>query len=123
VIHLDRHYWRSGWRPTPNDEWDLIVSRLAGRDARVMDGSYSRTLHLRLPRAHRVVLLDRNPLVCLFRVLRRSRAGGARTDIPVDCPDRLPDRKFIRWILSYRGRSMFQVHPPWLPTPTCRLQS
>ena len=21
VIHLDEHYWRPGWEPTPDDEW------------------------------------------------------------------------------------------------------
>jgi adenylate kinase family enzyme len=108
VIHLDRHYWRSGWEPTPNEQWDRRVSQLAGGDAWVMDGNYSRTLHLRLPRAHRIVLLDRNPMLCLSRVLQRIRTQP-RPDIPADCPDRFPDREFLWWILSYRWRSKPKV--------------
>ena len=109
VVHLDRHYWKTAWTPTPNDEFDAIVKGLAAGDAWVMDGNYSRTLHLRLPRAQAVVLLDRNPLLCLARLLRRSRSPGSRPDIPDDCPERLPDREFLWWILSYRWRSMPKV--------------
>lgn len=109
VVHLDRHFWKTGWIETPNDEWDEIVAGLASAESWVMDGNYSRTLHLRLPRTDAVVLLDRNPLLCLLRVLRRSRGHFPRPDIPEDCPDRLPDRQFVWWILSYRWRSMPKV--------------
>lgn len=109
VVHLDRHFWNTGWVETPNDDFDRKVEMLVAEDRWVMDGNYSRTLHLRLPRAQAVVLLDRNPLVCLMRVLRRTADPTPRPDIPEDCPDRLPDRQFLWWILSYRWRSMPKV--------------
>ena len=109
VVHLDRHFWNTAWTQTPDDEWDRIVADLAAGDEWVMDGNYSRTLHLRLPRADAVVLLDRNPLLCLVRVLRRSLDRSPRPDIPDDCPDRPPDREFLWWILSYRWRSRPKV--------------
>ena len=109
VVHLDRHFWKTAWTETPNAEFDQIVADLAAADSWVMDGNYSRTLHLRLPRADAVVLLDRHPLLCLFRVLRRTLNRSPRPDIPEDCPDRLPDREFVWWIMSYRWLSRPKV--------------
>ena len=125
AVHLDGHFWHDGWVPTPDPEWDEVVARLAAEDEWVMDGNYSRTLGHRLPRADAVVLLDRNPLLCLGRVLRRARNPGARPGLPQGCPDRLPDRLFLWWILSYRWRSMPKVlrrmaDYPGLPFVTLR---
>ena len=94
---------------TPNPEFDRKVTALVAPERWVIDGNYSRTLHLRLPRAEAVVLLDRNPLLCLWRVLGRARSSDPRPDIAEDCPERLPDRQFVWWILTYRWRSRPKV--------------
>ena len=111
VIHLDGHFWNDGWVETPNDEFDGMVSELSARDAWVMDGNYSRTLHYRLPRAEIVILLDLPMLVCLWGVLKRSTIfrGRTRPDLPNGCPERVPDRQFLWWIISYRWRSRPKV--------------
>ena len=108
LVHLDREYWRAGWDPTPKPEWRARVEELAGRDAWVMDGNYSGTLDIRMPRADVVVLLDLNPVLCLWRITKRRWLDPHRTDIPEDCPDRL-DLEFLHWVASYRWRSLPRV--------------
>jgi len=58
VLHRDAEYWRPGWVDPAMDEWRAQIAMLAARDAWVMDGNYSGTWDLRLPRAHTVVWLD-----------------------------------------------------------------
>ena len=37
VVHLDRHFWRAGWKATPTDEWNA-TSGAVSRHARVDHG-------------------------------------------------------------------------------------
>ena len=111
VVHLDRHYWRPGWVEPPSEEWDRQLLALTQDDEWVMDGNYSRTLSHRLPRANVAVLLDFSTLVCLWGVVQRSiiHRGRGRPDMAPGCPERLPDRAFLRWVLSYKRRSRPRV--------------
>jgi adenylate kinase family enzyme len=111
VLHLDRHYWNAGWTPTSDDDWDAAVTALAAREAWVIDGNYSRTLHLRLMRAQAVILLDPPPLQCPAGVVRRSiLRGEARPDMAAGCTERIvPDFEFLRYVANYRRRSRPRV--------------
>jgi adenylate kinase family enzyme len=71
LIHLDALYWRAGWKPTPNEEWDRIVEELSARDAWVMDGNYGRTLPTRLAACDTVIFLDMSRYICLWLVFKR----------------------------------------------------
>lgn len=80
AIHLDDHFRLPDGRPRPEREWRELVSRLAARDAWVMDGTYERSLDLRLPRADAIILLECPSELCLERVVEReSRTSGAPT--------------------------------------------
>lgn len=111
VIHLDLHFWNTGWVETPTDEWEEKNRRLVAGDEWIIDGNYSGTLNLRLPRADRVILIDLPPWRCVWRVLKRFRSSGTspRPDIPADCPDQMMDRQFLWYIVSYRWRSRPKV--------------
>ncbi|MGH7713986.1 MAG: AAA family ATPase, partial [Gemmatimonadaceae bacterium] len=89
LIHLDALYWRPGWEPTPNEDWDRTIGQLIARNAWVMDGNYGRTLPVRLAASDTVIFLDLPRYVCLWRLLRRRvRYGGhSRPDLPADCPE------------------------------------
>lgn len=76
-IHLDEHFWLPGQVPRGDREWRATVSRLVQRESWIMDGTYERSLDLRLPRADALVLLDCPRTRCLERVLRREGARGA----------------------------------------------
>jgi adenylate kinase family enzyme len=106
VIHLDAEYWRPGWVEPAKDEWAAQVARLAAREAWVMDGNYSGTWELRLPRAEAVVWLDLPRRLYLARTLRRTVGnwGRVRPDLGRDCPERF-DWEFVKWTWNYPGRS------------------
>lgn len=105
LIHLDARYWRPGWQSTPVDEWRRTVEALIAEPRWVMDGNYGGTLAARLERCDTVVFLDRSPLVCLWRVLKRTLAfhGRSRPDMAPGCPERLT-WEFVRWVWTYPKR-------------------
>ena len=102
VVHLDRHYWQAGWRPTPDEDWIPQVERLCAEDSWIMDGNFGGTLELRLRRADAVVFFDLPRAACLAGVLRRwmGSYGRARPELPPGCPEKL-DLAFLAWIWNY----------------------
>jgi adenylate kinase family enzyme len=110
LIGLDRAYWRSGWVEPPKDEWRAIVAGLAAEPAWVMDGNYSGTFDLRMPRADTVVWLDTPRTTCLWRVVLRLLRdyGRTRADLPDGCPEKL-DAKFLRYVWDFPVNSRPQI--------------
>ena len=102
LIHLDALYWHSGWRPTPNEAWDRVISDLCAGEAWVMDGNYSANMDLRFERADTAIFLDIPRRVCLYRVLKRAitHRGKVRSDCAPGCPERL-DWFFLKWVWSF----------------------
>lgn len=111
LLHLDQEYWRPGWVEPAKPEWRARVAELVAADRWVMDGNYSSTFDLRMPRAQAVVLLDIPTWKCLFSVYGRAfrYRGRTRPDLPEGCPETLPDLQFLHWILTYRRRSRWKV--------------
>jgi adenylate kinase family enzyme len=91
LIHLDRHYWRSGWTEPEPSEWAAQVAELTAREHWVMDGNYGGTLALRLERADTVVWLDYPVRLCLWRIIRRAirYRGRVRPDMAEGCPEQM----------------------------------
>jgi len=102
VIHLDRHYWRAGWVPRDDAEWDDVLDGLLARDEWILDGNYDRTLPRRLARADAAVFLDLPRWVCRARVARRVVGGYGRTrpDLAPGCPEKV-DLGFFRWVWTW----------------------
>ncbi|MFN2567166.1 MAG: DNA topology modulation protein [Gemmatimonadaceae bacterium] len=105
LIHLDAHYWRPGWTPTPPDEWQSVVEALVAQPRWVMDGNYGGTLDMRLAACDSVVFLDLPRRVCLWRILKRRTRyrGHTRPDVAPGCPERLT-WEFLRWVWTYPKR-------------------
>jgi adenylate kinase family enzyme len=101
VIHLDEHFWRPGWEPTPDDEWNDVVRDLAAGDEWIIDGNYTRTIDVRARAADTVVLLDYPALGCVARALRRSVTQFGKEVQARGCPERV-DPQFLRWIAGFR---------------------
>jgi adenylate kinase family enzyme len=102
LIGLDRAYWRSGWVEPPTDEWRAIVAGLAAQPAWVMEGNYSNTFDLRMPRADTAVWLDYPRITCLRRVVLRvvRDYGRTRADLPDGCPEKF-DVQFLRFVWDF----------------------
>ena len=71
VVHLDRHFWRPGWNPTPTNEWNETVAQLAAAPEWIMDGNFGGSLAIRGPRCDAVVFFDFPRVLCLWSVLKR----------------------------------------------------
>ena len=106
LIGLDRVYWHPGWIESSPAEWREAVSRLVAQPAWVMDGNYSATFDLRMPRADTAIWLDYPRAVCLRRVLWRIIKGYGRTraDLPDRCPEQF-DAQFLRLIWKFPANS------------------
>jgi len=106
LIHLDRHFWKPGWTPTPRDEWIDRVRDLSRGDSWIIDGNYGSSLSIRVQRCDAIVFFDLPRLMCVQGILQRRLAHQftPRWDLAEGCPERL-DLEFIRWVWDFRRKS------------------
>jgi adenylate kinase family enzyme len=102
VVHIDQLFWQAGWVPTPKSVFLERLQRAVAEERWIMDGNSPSTLDLRLPRADRVILLDRSRLVCLVRIGRRiaSSYGVVRPDMAPGCPEKI-DWEFLKFVWNF----------------------
>ncbi|MCB0421279.1 MAG: hypothetical protein KDD61_09795 [Bdellovibrionales bacterium] len=104
AIHMDIHFWNSGWVETPANVWREKVEGLVDQPRWIMDGTFANSFDLRMPRAEAIVILDFPPLLCLwrafFRVLKYKKSDH-RPDMAEGCHERM-DWEFYKYILTYR---------------------
>jgi adenylate kinase family enzyme len=72
VIHLDQKYFGPEWKEPKRADWADTVTKFAARESWIMDGNFSGTFPLRMPRADTVVFLDQPTWRCLWRVVLRT---------------------------------------------------
>ncbi|MCE8000436.1 MAG: AAA family ATPase [Rhodobiaceae bacterium] len=110
LIHLDTEYWRPGWVETPGEEWRPHVEKLVARDSWIMEGNFSSTFDLRMPRADTIVLVIRPRVHCLWRVFKRylKYRGATRPDLADGCPEKF-DPAFYKWIWDFPNRSLPRI--------------
>ncbi|MCC6491353.1 MAG: hypothetical protein IT364_27935 [Candidatus Hydrogenedentes bacterium] len=103
LIHLDKEYWQPGWKVPDEAWWHARVQELAAGDRWIMDGSYSSTLHLRLPRADTIIHLDFPRRIAMYRILKRIILGYGRTrpDLADNCPEHF-DCEFLKFTWNFR---------------------
>ena len=99
-IHLDAHFWQTGWRPTPKSQWLDQVRELVERREWIMDGTYEDSLPVRIRAAEAAIVLERSRWTCLYRVFKRKLFvdDRRRPDAP---PGQPVDRAFLRYIWNY----------------------
>lgn len=103
VIHLDREFWKPGWRAPAPREWQALSNRLADQPRWIMDGNFPNTLPYRLSRADGVIVLDMPRWLAFARTLRRSvfALGRQRKDMGSGCPERV-DTLFLRYTWRFK---------------------
>lgn len=97
IIHLDEHCWMPGWVRPDKSAWEKTVQDLISGEKWIMDGNYRSSLHLRIPAADTVILLDFPRMTCLWRILKR-RLRKNRLDCIVGCREKI-DFELLFWIL------------------------
>lgn len=102
MIHLDGHYWGSGWRRPRPAVWDQRLTELLARPQWVMDGNYVASLATRLSRADMVILMDPPRWLCLLQIVLRiaGTIGRERRDLAPGCRERL-SFAYLRWVWCY----------------------
>lgn len=123
VIHLDQAYWKPNWEETPKEEWEAKVKDLAAGEHWIMDGNYSGTFSLRIPRADMVVYLDYPAHKCLWRVAKRvwKYHGKTRPDMPAGCNERF-DLDFFHYVAVFnltRRKSILKQLENLQPAQRC----
>lgn len=109
AVHLDEHYWKPDWVETAAAEWRDVQRRLVAGDTWILDGNYSATIDVRLPRADTVVFLDLGRVRCVSRVVARTVRNHGRARTAAGCPDRF-EWDFLRnFVWTYPTRSRPRV--------------
>ena len=105
LIHLDALHWLPGWVERDRAEFRGLLAELVDGERWVIDGNYTQTLDLRLPRADTIVVIDRSRLLCLWRVTWRwlTHLGRTRADMGEGCPEKV-DWDFVQFIWTYPRR-------------------
>ena len=112
IVHLDQHFWHSGWVKTPHQQWEPIVNNLVQQKKWILDGNYRRTLDARLQAADTAVFLDLPAWLCIYRAIKRriQYVNQPRPDIAEGCQERLFDPKFP-YFLSHIWRYSKRARP------------
>ena len=107
VIHLDQEYWQPGWVATEPVAWEARVEHLVARDAWVMDGNYSGSFAIRVPRADAIVWLDLPRRIYFPRAVWRivQSYGRVRPDLAPGCPEKIDLEFLFKWVWTYPTRS------------------
>jgi adenylate kinase family enzyme len=127
VIHIDQLYWEPGWTQVPAAIYLDRLQQALAQEQWIIDGNNSSTLDLRVPRADRIVLLDRSRIMCTARVLGRvaKSYGKVRADMAPGCPERF-DREFVKYVWNFpndhwkRTLAAIERHNAWDRTTTLK---
>ena len=102
IVHIDTLYWQPQWTaPDAAAFRARMVEALEG-DRWVVDGNFSATFDLRLPRADTVIVIEQPRWRCLWRALKRwvTWRGRNRPDLAPGCPEKF-DPEFYSYIWNY----------------------
>ena len=103
---LDQEFWQPGWRATPAAAWRARVADLVNGDRWIIEGNYSGTLDIRLPRADCALWFDYPRWIAFPRIAKRiiTSYGQVRPDMAPGCPEQI-DRGFLRWVWDFPAQS------------------
>lgn len=118
LIHLDSHYWSSGWEAKNKADWLDLLRSLTDGDQWIMDGHYSGSLKIRMARADAIVYLDLGFWPCLMRVIKRNLQwrGRTRPSLAEGCPEKISLSFYIyilRFHLHKRGFIIRMLKEEW----------
>jgi adenylate kinase family enzyme len=106
VIHLDVLFWKPGWVESSYEEFRPRVEAAVAGERWIIDGNFSRTFDIRMPRADTIVWIDQPRWLCLWRAFWRSltQFGRVRADLAPGCPEQF-DPGFYAFIWNFRKKN------------------
>lgn len=110
VYHLDAWYWKSGWQPSMEKEWEAVQRELVQRDQWIMDGMYTKSLSIRLSACDTVIFLDLPPWLTTYRAIKRNLQyrGQTRPDLAAGCVERW-SWEFVKFVWTFRQKKRSEV--------------
>lgn len=114
VVHLDQLWWTGNWENVTREEFDARLTDALEKPRWIIDGNYSRTIPMRLPKCDTIIYLDFNRWECLLGMFQRvSRwRGRKRPDMGGECRERF-DPEFARWIWNFNKQNRVRNYT-WL---------
>lgn len=102
LIHLDQKYWKPNWVEPSKEEWRKTISGIVQEEEWIMDGNFSGTWDLRIPRADTIIFIDKPTYISFYRMMKRIffNYGKTRPDMTEGCPERF-DLQFFHYVLVY----------------------
>jgi adenylate kinase family enzyme len=106
VLHLDALFWKPGWVPTPQSEFEAMQRRELATDSWIVDAQFDDMLRDWFSAADTVVFVDTSLLGSLWRVAKRRLNREASVGTPVGKPGPLYRSllKFARNQWQYRTK-------------------
>ncbi|MGE3801410.1 MAG: topology modulation protein [Candidatus Kapaibacterium sp.] len=106
VWHLDKIWWLPGWIEDTPERFDEKLKSVVDMEEWIIDGNYSRTFNIRLPKADTVIYLDFPRRIYFRRVLWRIIKGYGKTrpDLADNCPERF-DLEFLHFVWNIPKKS------------------
>jgi adenylate kinase family enzyme len=104
AIFLDGLYWKPGWMPSGDVEFDARVTDAANAPRWIMDGNYlSHAGRLRRDLADTAIWFDLPRSTCMIGVMNRimTSYGRVRLEMAPDCPERF-NAEFLRYVWTFR---------------------
>ncbi len=106
LVHLDKLNWRPGWVVASDEQFRARLSDAVNGERWLIDGNYSGSLDVRLPRADCVILLDLPRWRCMWNVIKRivRYNGEIRPDMGEGCAEKL-DWEFLEYVWNFHDES------------------
>lgn len=104
MISLDALYWKPGWMPSENAEFDERVTDAANAQRWIMDGNYlSHAGGLRRALADTAIWFDLPRRTCMIGVMIRilTSYGRVRPEMAPKCQERF-DAEFLHYVWTFR---------------------
>lgn len=105
VTHLDVLWWKPGWVESSREEFRPKVAAAVAEDRWIIDGNFSHTFDIRMPRADTIIWIDQPRWLCLWRAFWRTAThfGRNRPDLALGCPERY-DLEFYRFVWTCKNQ-------------------
>lgn len=106
LIHLDKYFWKAGWKPTVNEEWDEVIRDMTSKDKWIIEGNFTRTFKVRALRSDFIFFYDYSSILCLYRIYKRVIKSKLKLEIRTDMADGcyepwIIDREFTKFVWTY----------------------
>lgn len=104
LYHLDMMYWNADRTKVPREVFQERLEEALEQENWIIDGSYNRTLEMRMEACDTIFFLDYPLEVCLEGA--QARKGTKRPDMPwTEGEDEAVDEEFLQFIRSFQEES------------------